>query len=312
MKNSAEVAAEAAAAAPADEAPASGAEALEAVLPPALLEYVSTLIARQTREFEMRLAEQKEELESTMAEQKEELEAKIEEQKATLEEQKATLEEQKATLDEQKATLDEQGAVLSNLIDPRLSVWNVGGSSSTSSSTPVNVSSSRKAYRNQIGVCMGCGNNSNLSIAHIVSHRRGADINLLFGTDGNYIDEVDIESERNYLVLCGSHGQQGTCHNYFDNLQMSLYYCREAESDESGDASDEEGVFKWFCSDVAISARMSRVLRAQEIGEKYVRLLNWRTLRTILQPGMRFPGPSAERTAFINNLKIWEEAECND
>ena len=309
MKNSAEVAAEAAAAAPADEAPASGAEALEAVLPPALLEYVSTLIARQTREFEMRLAEQKEELEATMAEQKEELESTMAEQKEELE---AKIEEQKATLEEQKATLDEQGAVLSNLIDPRLSVWNVGGSSSTSSSTPVNVSSSRKAYRNQIGVCMGCGNNSNLSIAHIVSHRRGADINLLFGTDGNYIDEVDVESERNYLVLCGSHGQQGTCHNYFDNLQMSLYYCREAESDESGDASDEEGVFKWFCSDVAISARMSRVLRAQEIGEKYVRLLNWRTLRTILQPGMRFPGPSAERTAFINNLKIWEEAECND
>jgi hypothetical protein len=153
MKKSAEVAAEAAAAAPADEAPASGAEALEAVFPPALLEYVSTLIARQTREFELRLAEQKEELEATMAEQKEELEATMAEQKEELE----------AKIEEQKATLDEQGAVLSNLIDPRLSVWNVGGSSSTSSSTPVNVSSSRRAYRNQIGVCMGCGNNSNLS-----------------------------------------------------------------------------------------------------------------------------------------------------
>ena len=308
MKNSAEVAAEAAAAAPAAEAPASEAAALGDV-PPAVLVYVSNLIARQTREFELRLAEQKEELETTMAEQKEEMEATMAEQKEELE---AMIEEQKAKIEEQKATLDEQGAVLSNLIDPRLSVWNVGGSSSTSNSTPSIVSSSRKAYRTHIGVCMGCGSDSNLSIAHIVSHRRGADINVLFGTDGNYIDGVDVESERNYLVLCGSHGQQGTCHNYFDSLQMSLYYCREAESDESGDASDEEGVFKWFCSDVAMSARMSRVWRAQEMGEKYVRLLNWRTLRTILQPDMRFPGPSAERTAFINNLKIWEEAECND
>ena len=295
MKNYAEVAAEAVAAAPVApiaEAPASGAAALgEVFLPAALLQYVNTLIAQQTREFELRLAEQKEELEATMAEQKEELEAKIE---------------------EQKATLDEQGAVLSSLIDPRLSVWNDGGSSSTSTSTLKSVSSSRRAYRNQIGVCMGCGIDSDLSIAHIVSHRRSADINTLFGIDGDYIDDVDVESERNYLVLCGSHGQQGTCHNYFDNLQMSLYYCSGAESDESGYASDEEGVFKWYCSDVAISARMSRVWRAQEIGEKYARLLNWRTLRTILQPGMRFPGPSAERTEFINNLKIWEEAECND
>jgi hypothetical protein len=282
MKNSAEVAA-------ADEAPASGAAALGAEFPPAFLEYVNTLLARQTREFELRLAEQKEELEATMAEQKEELEAKIE---------------------EQKATLDEQGAVLSNLIDPRLSAWNAGSSSSTSSNTSASVSSSRKAYKNRIGVCMGCGINSNLTIAHIVSHRRRADINTLFGIDGNYIDEVDVESERNYLVLCGTFGQQGTCHNYFDSLHMSLYYCRE--TDESGDASDEEGVFKWYCSDVAISARMSRVWTAQEIGEKYVRLLNWRTLRTVIQPGMRFPGPSAERTEFINNLKIWEEAECND
>lgn len=294
MKNSAEVAAEAVAAAPAAptaEVPASGAGALGEVFPPALLQYMNTLIAQQKREFELRLAEQKEELEATMAEQKEELEAKIE---------------------EQKATLHEQRAFLSNLIDARLSVWNDGGSSSTSSSTSVSVSSSRRAYRNRIGVCMGCGINSELSIAHIVSHRRSATINTLFGIDGNYIDEVDVESERNYLVLCGSHGQQGTCHNYFDNLQMSLYYCREAESDESGDVSDEEGVFKWYCSDVALSARVSRVWRAQEMGEKYVRLLNWRTLRTILQPGMRFPGPSAERTEFINNLKIWEEAESND
>ena len=297
MKNSAEVAA-----APADEAPASGAEALEAVLPPALLKYVSTLIARQTREFELRLAEQKEELEATMAEQKEELEATMAGQKEELE----------AKIEEQKATLDEQGAVLSNLIDPRLSVWNVGGSSSTSSSTSVNVSSIRRAYRNQIGGCMGCGNKSNLSIAKCVATRGGADTNSIFGMTGNYIEGVDVDAEPNSLVLCGPPGQQGPCHNYFDNLQMSLYYCREAESDESGDASDEEGVFKWFCSDVAISARMSRVWRAQEIGEKYVRLLNWRTLRTILQPGMRFPGPSAERTAFINNLKIWEEAESND
>ena len=282
MKNSAEVAAEAVAAAPAAptaEVPASGAGALGEVFPPALLQYMNTLIAQQKREFELRLAEQKEELE--------------------------------AKIEEQKAALDEQGAVLSNLIDPRLSAWNAGGSSSTSSNTSISVSSSRKAYKNRIGVCMGCGINSSLTIAHIVSHRRSADINTLFGIDGNYIDEVDVESERNYLVLCGTHGQQGTCHNYFDNLHMSLYYCRE--TDESGDASDEEGVFKWYCSDVAISARMSRVWTAQEIGEKYVRLLNWRTLRTVLHhPGMRFPGPSAGRTEFINNLKIWEEAECND
>ena len=52
MTNSAEAAAEA----PADEAPASGAAALGAVFPPALLDYVNTLLARQTREFELRLA----------------------------------------------------------------------------------------------------------------------------------------------------------------------------------------------------------------------------------------------------------------
>lgn len=167
MKNSAEVAAEAVAAAPAAptaEVPASGAGALGEVFPPALLQYMNTLIAQQKRELELRLAEQKEELEATMVEQKEELEAKIE---------------------EQKATLHEQRAFLSNLIDARLSVWNDGGSSSTSSSTPISVSSSRQAYRNRIGVCMGCGINSELSIAHIVSHRRSATINTLFGIDGN-------------------------------------------------------------------------------------------------------------------------------
>ncbi len=53
-------------------------------------------------------------------------------------------------------------------------------------------------------------------------------------------------------------------------------------------------------------------LSKEFIGEKYVRLLNWRTIRTLLEPGRSFYGTPAERARLLENLRIWEEDECTD
>jgi DNA-binding transcriptional MerR regulator len=238
---------------------------------------------------ERRLEQQKEE-------QKKEFDAKL----AKLEEK---LNEQEEKLNEQEEKLNEQAVVLDNMTDPRLKVWNAGESSSTKSTKSTNSTdknrniSNRKEYKKTIGMCMGCGctDQSKLSVAHIVAH------NSAINTDGNYVDDVEIECTRNYLVLCGNHGEENTCHNSYDNLKMSLYF------------SKADGVFKWYTADDVTAERVrDRVLSVDEIGEKYVRLLNWRTLKTVIGHGTPYRGSSADRAQFINFLKISEEDECND
>jgi hypothetical protein len=54
-----------------------------------------------------------------------------------------------------------------------------------------------------------------------------SDINVLFGVANSYIADIIVEDERNYLVLCGTQGKQGSCHNGYDNLDFSLYYNAE-------------------------------------------------------------------------------------
>ena len=277
----------------------------------AVAEYVDLKLAEQKREFETLLEAQKAEQKAVLEEQKAEQKAVLEEQKAK---QKAVLEEQKAKQDakiatlseklqEQATILEEQAAVLENMIDPRLLIWNTGESSSSNTSRSSELIELRRNYRSLINSCMGCGCKTDvqkeLSIAHIVANN--ASINSLFGKDGNYVDDVEVESIKNYLVLCGSHGKEGTCHHEYDCLKMSLYFCKEAQ------------VYKWYTADEVLAERVrERVFTKEDIGYKYARLLNWRTLKTVLQHGKTFTGNSAERAAFINMLKIWEEDECND
>ena len=144
------------------------------------------------------------------------------------------------------------------------------------------------------------GRNSGLTVAHIVPNM--PQINVLFGTDNNYKDNITIECESNYLVLCGTQGQNGSCHNEYDNFQMSLYYNKDTDR------------YEWVMNDgrrewtkVDGSVLIPSVLDPAQVGRKYARLLNWRTIRTLLQPGVTIP--IAERTQLMNNLKNWEEDE---
>ena len=236
--------------------------------------------------IDSRLAQQKREQDVILAEQMREQDAKI-----------AALEEK---IEEQRIALEETKAVVDNLVDPRIQIWTAGASSAPSSISS-EVRLMRKTYKEE-NTCMFCGCNSGtkeLSIAHIVPSKSSA-INVVFGRDNNYVDDVKLESTQNFLVLCGSHGRQGTCHNAYDNLKISLYF------------NISEGVYRWYIAKDANVHGFGRVLTVEELGEKYVRLLAWRTLSTVLQPGPTFPGTPAERTAFINMLKISEEEECND
>ena len=270
-----------------------------------LIQEQDAKLAEQKREQDAKLAEQKRELiqeqDAKLAEQKREL---IQEQDAKLAEQKRELiQEQDAKFAVVEKALEETKVFMEKFVDPRLQVWSAGAASTTGSEKSASIRTVRKDYKTNYGYCMACGCTEvvrSLTIAHIVACRI-SNLDALFGPDNSYVDKIVPESLRNYLVLCGTQGEAGTCHDYYDNMRISLYYDPEVE------------VFKWYsATGVAIEGLASRVLQKDAIGQKYLRLLAWRTLSTVLQPGPTFPGTSGDRAALINKLKTSEEEECDD
>jgi len=107
----------------------------------------------------------------------------------------------------------------------------------------------------------GCVEAEKLTIAHIVPNLI-TNINVVFGEDNNYVNDIDAESVENYLVLCGTHGCTGTCHDLYGNMKISMYY----------DSNDE--MFKWYrARNVHVNGLDDRVLKEEQIGRKYLRLL---------------------------------------
>lgn len=46
----------------------------------------------------------------------------------------------------------------------------------------------------------------------------------VYGRRAGFRDDVNPRSHRNYLPLCGTKGDIGTCHNYFDSFSFALLY----------------------------------------------------------------------------------------
>jgi hypothetical protein len=60
--------------------------------------------------------------------------------------------------------------------------------------------------------CAVCGTQDNVSVVHILKHKEDcAALTVEWGAS-------------NFIALCGTDGEVGTCHSYFDNFQMSFVY----------------------------------------------------------------------------------------
>lgn len=73
--------------------------------------------------------------------------------------------------------------------------------------------------------CVVCGKDdkdTQITLAHIVSSAIG-DYDA-FGTKNGYISDFDVFSVRNFMPLCGTHGERGTCHDAMDNHHIYIVY----------------------------------------------------------------------------------------
>jgi hypothetical protein len=93
----------------------------------------------------------------------------------------------------------------------------------------VSASSSRPSRTNSIlrdqygGRCLLCDETTGVGFAHIVASAKELNFKS-FGVENGYIDELDVSSPRNFIPLCGSKGDRGTCHDEFDSYRIALFY----------------------------------------------------------------------------------------
>ncbi len=103
--------------------------------------------------------------------------------------------------------------------DKRLSYFKSGMSASSGRHTEAN-NYMNSEYQM---TCLFCEEPEDVHSAHIVAATKDCDYKE-FGKSHGYKDDLNLKSPRNFIPLCGTKGQVGTCHNEFDNYAITLIY----------------------------------------------------------------------------------------
>ena len=131
---------------------------------------------------------------------------------------------------------------------------------------------SKMIQKDYHGRCLFCGEEKNVTKAHIVAGNSNVDYSPF--SKPKYRDDLDVSSPRNYIPLCGTDGMDGTCHNEFDKYLMTLLY------------NPFEKVFKIYCLRENFPKYEQchlRVVNVSPTFPPYCRLLAWRSRKCIME-----------------------------
>jgi hypothetical protein len=102
--------------------------------------------------------------------------------------------------------------------DVRLEYFSVAMPGSDSSRTTRQKSTLKKIYRN---VCFVCGSSTGVTVAHLLVASSRINYSSYMRANG-YKSDFDCRSNRNYITLCGSKGEEGSCHHEFDTYNLMI------------------------------------------------------------------------------------------
>jgi hypothetical protein len=208
--------------------------------------------------------------------------AEQERQRAEQERQRAEQERQRA--EQERLRADALELEILNLrannetnADSRLKFFTSAVGGSDKSLNPKLRESFNSFYRNR---CLFCDSSNNLSRAHLVVGRKiSSDFDYDdFGTKKGYKNNIEVDSMRNYILLCGNRGSPDTCHDDFDNYLVTLLY---------NPLKTEYSVYHLN----PLSSRQTSIhhkvvtVPLNESVRPYTRLLSWRTRFCLLEHG---------------------------
>lgn len=104
------------------------------------------------------------------------------------------------------------------VVDPRLRMFN------DEVSTNVESTASFKSYvrRKYKHACVMCGTTEGLTVAHLIANNDREDYSVF--QPPRYKTVFNPESIRNRILICGVKSRVGTCHNMFDNQNVTIFY----------------------------------------------------------------------------------------
>lgn len=250
--------------------------------------------------------------------------------------------EQKLLLESTVASLkaefkEEMQQEFSHMIDSRLKYFNPESSVASKydpGTTEFDFAKSEKTVVRLHGTCMGCGRDAatckglgfELTCAHILSSTADASqLSSDFGEGKGYVDDIVLSSRRNYLLLCGTLGNIGSCHDAFDTRQISLFYSADDDSykwyrmDELDLCFNAVGFDDLAGATSSSSSASGTAMRTRSAPglvtipeatamNKYRRLLAWRTINLLIKAGNK--DILKNRSGFMDYLKQSEENEC--
>ena len=221
--------------------------------------------------------------------------------------QEKTRQEISEQLARQQEKIDAFTSLYVKLADPRLSYFNTDEKSSVGSKAIADqaIYQRRKNAKQTAllhGCCMGCGTTACITCAHIVGNTGNMADYTCWGTSStiaNYTSDIDPYSSANLLVLCGTKGNPGTCHDAYDKHIISLYY------------DEAQGDYVWWVRLPDFRNPYGIDIHGQHIAiadPKYRRLLAWRTLAAVAVVGPSRGQSPTEKIEFVDML-LKSEAE---
>lgn len=105
--------------------------------------------------------------------------------------------------------------------DPRFKIFTAAVGGSTISLKSAYRVEFNEHYQNK---CLFCNSSSNLSRAYLVVGSKDDTIYADIRKDRGYKTDLEVDVMKNFILLCGSHGANDTCHDDFDKYVVTLIY----------------------------------------------------------------------------------------
>lgn len=137
-------------------------------------------------------------------------------------------------------------------------------------------SDASRSIRERYQACVFCGTKVNLTLAHLISEIvESEDVTLKPFGKPRYVDDLEVKSPRNFILLCGTKGEIGSCHDLFDNFRLGVNYDPFTLS------------YTLFAVDQTSPLHQKKIVFSEPF--PYKRLLAWRFRKMILTFGSVLP-----------------------
>ena len=147
--------------------------------------------------------------------------------------------------------------------------------------------------------CLFCGETNKISKAHLVAGNHSVNYSP-FGVSNGYRDNLDVKSPRNFIPLCGTLGEAGTCNDAFDKYLLTIIF---------DPMKNLYRVISFDSSFVKHAEVSNKELSVPEKCRPYTRLLTWRARKCLFEHGYRI---AEDISTVLTAVNLSDESKAGD